>query len=117
MADVLNAQVVDDVTASNFKIVAGAAGEAQAMMARAAALSFQEYASYSSMRISMANQLFFKAGEELIKVDPTEAISVAKELAASTDLPTTLGNLQAALAAFQQFVKSAQTTPPVTTGA
>jgi hypothetical protein len=121
MADVVNPQVVDSVTVDNVKAIAGAGAEAEAVINKV--LSSQigiligDTVASAGRRSNIADAAMAQVLNTMSSVDPEQAISVAKELSAGTDLPSILAQLGSALGALQQFSKVAQTTPPPTTAA
>jgi hypothetical protein len=121
MADVVNPQVVDSITVDNVKAIAGAGAEAEAVINKV--LSAQigiligDTVASAGRRSNIADAAMAQVLNTMSSVDPEQAISVAKELSAGTDLPSILAQLGSALGALQQFSKVAQTTPPPTTAA
>lgn len=106
MPENVNAQVLDTVTAVNAKV----GGESPAHV-------FDLVANEAAAHFSAMNQLRLaataKATELLLTTDPKEAASVSKVLTGN-DLAQQLAALGSAVAAMQQQIKGAQTTPPVT---
>jgi hypothetical protein len=118
MADAVNPQIIDSVTAANAKSLGD--GPAIAMdivyqsLAQAISLSFQNAVSSQQRMNEIANVATAAILKDLTSIDPEEAISTAKELSVGTDLPTVIAQLGTALGSLQQFIKTAQTTPPET---
>lgn len=99
--------ITDSVVADNLKTIAGAGafygglamGEAQAQQAR---------------MNQIGNAVTAKAAEMILGYDPRESVADAKVLDANTTLAERLAELGAAVAAIQEAVKAATTTPPET---
>jgi hypothetical protein len=119
MADVVNPQVVDSVTIDNVKAIAGAGAEAQATVSKAisnaVAILVNDAASSAARRNNIADAAMAAVLKDMATIDPSEAVSVAKEMSVGTDLPSILAQLGSVLGSLQQFTKTAQTTPPPTT--
>jgi len=116
MADQVNQQVVDSVTIDNVKMIAGAGAEGQASLARvvssALGILVNDSVASAGRRNAMADAAMATVLKGMSELDPTEAVSVAKTL--SSTLPEVLAQLGTAVAALQQIVKTAETTPPET---
>jgi len=121
MADVVNPQVVDSVTIDNVKAVAGAGAEAQATVSKAisnaVSILVNDAAASAARRNNIADAAMAAVLKDMATIDPSEAVSVAKEMSVGTDLPSILAQLGSVLGSLQQFSKVAQTTPPPTTAA
>jgi len=117
MADVVSPQVVDSVTIDNVKTIAGSAAAANAnlaqMAASAAGLSIQNAVSQQQAMQQISNAIVTQAVNLLLNADPSEAISVSKEMSGN-DLGQQLAQLLAVIASNQQSSKAAGNTPPVT---
>lgn len=101
----LNDSVVEAVTNANFKNI-GEMGSITAGVASQNLVSHNR-AMDQLREAFLAESTLSRAGN-----DPTEAIANAKTI--SSDLASQISNLAASVAAIQQYVKAAQTTPPVT---
>jgi len=95
---------VEAVNVGNVKTVAEAAAVSLAQ-------TFQDQAAHRARLNVLAEQLLSVAAKGLHEVDPTEAISTLKTLTGN-DPAQSMNAILAALAANQQNVKAAQTTPP-----
>ncbi len=106
MADVLNPQVVDSVTATNFKVVA----EAPAFYTQ---LAFGNAVSAQHNMTSLSQTLIGALSKQLIEIDPAEAASIGR---AVTDdaMGLKIAGVLAALGSGQVSSKIAGNTPPVT---
>ena len=105
----LNADIVEDIANSNFKVVAGAAavGLSQALALAAQDAVSHQRAVNSIREVALGEMLGQRAG-----IDASEAVSTKK--VAEADLARTIDELGSAIAALQQIIKGAQTTPPPT---
>src|SRR5215831_9966526 len=112
----VNEQAVDSITIDNVKTVAGAGAESQASLARvvssALGILVQDSVASAGRRNAMADAAMATVLKSMSEIDPQEAVSVAKTL--SSTLPEVLAQLGSAVAALQQIMKGAQTTPPET---
>lgn len=102
----LSEQVVDSVTATNFKTL----GEVNAALY---AESQKMYHQANAITMGINNNLYSAWGKSLVEADPLEAISVQKVLSGN-DVSQQLAAIGGAIASIQQFIKGAQTTPPPT---
>lgn len=105
----LDPTIVDDVANSNFKVVANsvASGIAQAGSLAALNAASHQHALNLISQAFLAEAIMPRAG-----VDIAESVGVKK--VAEADLSRSIDELGSAIAALQQIVKGAQTTPPVT---
>jgi len=94
----LDQGVLDAVTNSNFKTL----GELVASNA----------ASHQNRLNLIAESSLGQILTRLNTLDPTEAMSIGSVI--QSDMPKALAELGAAISSIQQFVKGANTTPPVT---
>lgn len=102
-------ETIDDVTNTNFKVVAGAPGAGSAMAQHLAAIDAVDRQRTLGViqNFAMMEALGQRAGQ-----DVAEATATGRVMASSSaDLMAQLGSVVAAL---QQIVKTAQTTPPAT---
>lgn len=102
----VNESVIDSVTAANFKNL-GDAPAFYAALAMGDAVAHQR--GVNAIREAAIGSII----DRLISVDPTESISVLKQLSGN-DLAATIAQLLSALGSNQQAAKVSQTTPPVT---
>lgn len=121
MADVVNPQITDAVTAANLKNLGDAPGFAMASLfqiaSQVAGQAMQDAQAAQSRRNVLADTLLSRAcGGVLDAGNVSEAIAASRALSSSggTDLAAMMSQLLAALNSGQQGVKAAQTTPPVT---
>ena len=115
MPEVANAQTVDTVNVANLKTIAETLAAANAGLAQttAAALGVltQDLAASAGRRNNIADIAMSQAMNNLVTVDPTEAVSVAKTMTGN-DLAQQLAALVAAINTNTQGAKSADITPP-----
>jgi len=105
----LDETIVADVANSNFKVIANATASGVAQAGSLAALNAASH-QHSMNLISqafLAEAILPRAG-----VDISESVGVKK--VAEADLARTVDELGTAIAALQQIIKTAQSTPPVT---
>lgn len=106
MSEKLEGAVVDSVTNANFKNL-GDQPSFYAGMGMANAVSHQN-------RLNILAENLLSKGIKLIhEVDPTEAVAVNK-VATGNDLAAQIAALSSSVAAIQQMMKGAQSTPPET---
>jgi len=105
----LHEDIVADVANSNFKVIANATASGIAQAGSLAALNAASHQHALNLISSafLAEAIMPRAG-----VDVTEAVGSKK--VAESDLARTVDELGTAIAALQQIIKTAQTTPPVT---
>ena len=109
MADDLDPSVVSSVVNANFKVLAETA---QTGLAQAGALAAQDAVSHQrSMNMIRESYLMEGLGQRA-GLDTAEAVATKK--VAEADLSRTVSELGSAIAAIQQLLKGAQTTPPIT---
>jgi hypothetical protein len=102
----LDKGVVDAVANANLKNL-GEAGAYYAMLAMGDGVAHQR-------RVHVQTEpIMTMSVKSLLELDPLEAVRVVKGMSGN-DLAQTLAQLGSAIAQIQQFVKGAQTTPPVT---
>lgn len=102
-------ETIDDVTNTNFKVVAGAPSAGSAIAQHLAAIDAVDRQRVLGV---IQNAAVMEALGQRSGLDITEAISAGRVSSSSTaDLVAQLGSVVAAL---QQIVKTAQTTPPPT---
>lgn len=101
----LDETVVAAVANENFKTVAGFAATQMNILLSEAVAS-------AGRRANLADASMGQTLKVLNEIDPSEAVSVAKELEA--DLGKRMADLGAAVAGIQQLMKGAGNTPPVT---
>lgn len=105
----LNETIIDDVANSNFKVIANATASGVAQAGSIAALNAASHQHALNLIQSsfLAEAIMPRAG-----VDISEAVGTKK--VAEADLARTVDELGSAIAALQQIIKTAQTTPPIT---
>lgn len=121
MADVANPQTVDTINIANMKTIAETLAAANAnlaqMAAQTAGLQMQNAAANQANQMNSAtalsNAITTQAVNKLLNMDPSEAVAVGKVMTGN-DVAQQLNAVLSALASGQQGVKTAQTTPPVT---
>lgn len=96
--------LIDSVADSNIKTIAEAG-------AHSIALSFQNAVAHQARINALSEQYLSVALKNAHEVDPAEAVALAKAMGTSN-----LGDFGAIIAALQQIMKGAQTTPPPTAG-
>ena len=110
-------KIVDTVSLTNVKTVGEVAAQATAMAIQNAVANQQrqqDNATASGQRLNeIANQATGVLLKRIAEVDVTEA-AATKMTGETSDLPSLLVSLNSAIAAIQQAVKGAATTPPVT---
>ena len=105
----LDETIVADVANSDFKVIANAVASGVAQAGSLAALN----ATSNQQAMNLITQAFLS--EAILPragVDVTEAVGAKK--VAEADLARTVDELGTAIAALQQIMKGAQTTPPQT---
>jgi hypothetical protein len=105
----LDESIVADVANSNFKVVANAATVG---LSQALSLAAQDAVSHQRVINSIRESALAEALGQRAGIDVTEAVSSKK--VAEADLARTVDELGTAIAALQQIIKGAQTTPPPT---
>lgn len=105
----LDESIVADVANSNFKVVANAiaSGVAQAGSLQALNAASHQQGLNQISAAFLAEAIMPRAG-----IDISEAVGVKK--VAEADLSRSVSELGSAIAALQQIIKTAQTTPPIT---
>jgi len=102
----LNEQVVDSVTASNFKNL----GDAPAFYT---SLAMGNAVAHQNRMAVVAEAATSSAVKKLTELDPAEAVAVLKATSGN-EVASQLSSIMAALSSNQQSAKVAQTTPPTT---
>lgn len=102
----IHESVTQSVAESNFKNL----GDAPAFFL---SLAYSDAVAHQRSINSIRETALSQAIKGLLEVDPMEALSVVKGLTGN-DLAQQLNALSASLAAIQQQIKVAQTTPPET---
>ena len=105
----LDETIVDDVANSNFKVVANATASG---VAQAGSLAALNAASHQQGLNQITSAFLAEAIMQRAGVDVAEAVGVKK--VAESDLSRSVSELGTAIAALQQIIKTAQTTPPIT---
>ncbi len=116
-SDRVDPKVVDTVSLTNVKTVGEVAAQATAMAIQNAVANQQRQQDNSTASAQRLNEIANQASGVLLKriaeVDVVEAAATRKAGEAG-DLPSLLVSLNSAIAAIQQAVKGAITTPPTT---
>lgn len=118
--------ITQSVAEDNLKNIAGSAANGQAHLNSVIAFtqanamqminaSMQEYLASIGRRNNMADIAMAQAMTRMQEMDPQQALALSKSM--SSDTPTMLAQLLAALGSGQQVAKVAETTPPVTSNA
>lgn len=102
----LSEQVVDAVTATNFKVMAE--GNTALFLE-----SQKQYHAHNNRMSVIAENLLQAWGKSLHEPDPVESVS-AQKLLSGNDMGQFISAILAALSSGQQGAKIAQTTPPPT---
>ncbi len=115
--DRVDPKVVDTVSLTNVKTVGEVAAQATAMAIQNAVANQQrqqDNSTASSQRLNeIANQATGVLLKRIAEVDVTESVATRKA-GETGDLSSLLASLNSAIAASQQAVKGAITTPPTT---
>lgn len=117
MADVVNPQVMDALTSDNVKTI-GESGSFYTALAFQNAVQNQQIANLNAVTHQQAINTILAAAvgtivKVLTEVDPTQAMS-EQVLLTGNRVAEMVANLNAGIAAIQQLLKGAQTTPPQT---
>lgn len=104
--------ILQSVANGNMKTVADASAHSMATIMESQAVMFQNLVASSNRLNGMLDAAVGEQVRRMSSLDPAEAMSIAQT--ARADLADQLASLTAAVAAMQQQVKGAQTTPPVT---
>ena len=102
----LDNQVVDSVSASNFKTLGDAPAVSMATL-------YQQSAKHLARVDAIAEAQLGVISNKLLNVDPSESKSISEMFTGPASLLSALGS---AIAQVQQLMKGAQSTPPETAG-
>lgn len=106
--------ILQSVADGNLKTIAEAGSFAVANMMQAIALATQESVASMGRRGAMADAAMGASIKAMNEMDPQQAIALSKAIPA--DQAGILAQLGTTVAALQEIVKAAQTTPPQTGG-